>query len=531
MHNLARFRGILVAVFSFASILLPSVSSASPPLFRKRALNRQINAVVRQGEAKRGFWGIEVVRLSDGKVLYSRHAEKLFLPASNMKLFTTATALARLGPGFVFRTTIETDSPLDSSGRVKDLILVGRGDPTIGSRALPYQINSPRQSPADKVLQQLADQVVAKGVHEVDGNIIADDTYFVHQPYGDEWAVDDLVWGYGAPVTALAFNDNELQLQITPAALAGQTATASLSPLSNYYKLDNRVVTMPKGAEKQIHIERSPGSFTLKIWGVMPAGGGPETENVAIDNPPRLMGELLRAELEARGVKILGNVQVREISRIDAESATGSTAPETHVVLAEHDSLPLSEDVKLLLKVSENLHAEMLLRTLGHELKNSGTVTAGLQAVREFADAAGVLPDETYFADGSGLSRTVLVTPDAIIKLLEYMAQSPQFNSFFDSLPIAGVDGTLAKRMVNSSAAGRIHAKTGSLEHTNTLSGYMVSPSGKQFAFSILANNNHLDSDHVESDLDQVAFAIYRIYAGRGKPLAAGHGPGSGVTH
>lgn len=443
-----------------------------------------------------------------------------------MKLFTTATALEKLGPNFVYRTSVEAASPPDSLGRVKDLTLVGRGDPDIGGRVLPYQFNSPSHSPADEVLQQLADQVVARGVREVDGNIIADDTYFVHEPYGQEWAVGDLVWGYGAPVTALAFNDNELHLEIAPAAEAGQPAAVSLAPVSDYYKVDDRVMTSAAGTEKQLHFERSPGEYTLHIWGQMPVGGGAEDDNVAIENPPQLMGELFGRALEARGVKVLGKIEVREVSRIDAATEIDPAASAPGVILAEHDSLPLKEDIQVLLKVSQNLHAEMLLRTLGHELKNSGSVSAGLQAVKEFSDAAGILPGETYFADGSGLSRTVLVTPSAIIKLLEYMARSPHFTDFLNSLPIAGVDGTLARRFVNTPAAGRIHAKTGSLEHVNTISGYLVSPSGKQFAFSILANNNNLNSDEAEGELDRVALAIYEKYAGRGKLTSAKSSPG-----
>ena len=184
-------------------------------------------------------------------------------------------------------------------------------------------------------------------------------------------------------------------------------------------------------------------------------------------------------------------------------------------MLAEHDSLPLREDIKVTNKVSQNLHAEMLLRTLAHEVKNYGSLTVGLEALRDFAAQAGISSDQFYFADGSGLSRKALVAPEAVVKLLETMARSPHFNAYYDSLPVAGIDGTLAERFAGSPAEGHIHAKTGTITHVNSLSGYMDLPNGDRLAFSLFGNADLLDAHDAVKVVDEIALAIYGKFAGK----------------
>ena len=449
-------------------------------------------------------------------MLYERNADRLFQPASNMKLFTTAAALTKLGPDYVFRTTVESDSQPDAQGKVTRLILVGRGDPNISGRVLPYQYNSKPASPADAVLRQLADQVVARGVREATGDIVAYDRYFLYEPFSHDWAAEDLQWGYGAPVTALAFNDNSLTIHFQPGAKQGDPAWVSLHPVADYYRVDNQLGTSAPGTDREIYVERLPGSMTLDVWGEIPAGAPEDTDTVAIADPPRLAAELFRQALEARGVTVKGQVKVLETSRIRAANMVDPFAsPGPRVVLAEHKSVPLREEIQVINKVSQNLHAEMLLRTLGREVKNYGSLTVGLQVLNDFAAEVGIDPQATYFADGSGLSREALVTPRAIVKLLVYMANSPNGGIYFDSLPVAGVDGTLADRFRDSSAIGKIRAKTGTIEHVSTLSGYMELPSGRRLAFSLLADNNDLKSSQTIKTLDAIAQTIYDAYGGK----------------
>ena len=504
----------LIAAFS----LLHAAGAEKQRATGLRSLAHRIEAILRRSEARRGQWGIEVVRLSDGKTLYTRDAEHLFLPASNMKLFTTAAAVEKLGPEFVFRTTVETAAAPDSDGRVGDLYLVGRGDPTLGNRVFPDQPPPPDKPLAEAVFQRLAEQVVARGVREVSGNLIADDSYFLFEPFSHGWEEEDLQWGYGAPVTALAFNDNSLLLRIRPAAQVGEMAVVTIEPIPDYYQLNNRLTTSAAGLRKRIYVERAPGTNELDVWGEIPLDAGEEQSAVSISNPPLLAGELFRRALEARGIAVRGRVEVHHLSRIEA-ATTADPSPKgpSRLVLAENLSASLREDLKTINKLSQNLHAEMLLRTLGREVKQYGSLTVGLEVLIDFSAQAGIAPGEVNFADGSGLSRHDLVAPRAVIKLLKFMAASPRFEVFLDSLPVAGVDGTLAERFGGSPVKGRVRAKTGTMDHTNALSGYMDLPSGERLAFSIIGNGHLLKPAEGAVVIDEIVLVIYRQYARRGK--------------
>ena len=494
-----------------------SAAPAAPPAQARRnpALDRRIDKILAASDAQRGSWGIQVVELETGKLLYERNAGHLFIPASNMKIFTTAAALEKLGPDYVFHTTVESDAAPDAQGRVGNLYLVGRGDPNLGVRTFPYTYHGPQQ-PADKALQELADQVKARGVREVTGTLIADDSYFVYEPFATNWAADDLEWGYGAPVSALAFNDNLLTLHVKPGEKAGDQATVRLDPVEVYFQLKNGVITSAAGTEKKYSLERLPGSMELDVWGQIPVDAAEDTATVAIANPPQLMAEQFGAALRARGIVVQGSMEVRHFTRLEAASMPNPPPPSPdRVVLADHTSPPLAEAIKVVNKESENLHAEMLLRTLGHVRNNRGSLAVGLEALNAFdAQEAGILPGETYFSDGSGLSREDLVAPQAAVKLLVYMAHSPRFQAYFDSLPVSGIDGTLAHRLfLIPDLKGRIHAKTGSVEHVNTLAGYMDLPSGKRLVFSIMTNNHPLPNKAGQETLDAITVEIYEWFS------------------
>jgi len=495
----------------------PAVNHTAAPRARRiPALDRRIDKILSSSEARRGDWGIEVVELPSGKPLYQRDADRLFIPASNMKMFTTAAGLEKLGPDYTARTTVESDTSPDAQGRVPVLYIVGRGDPNLGGRTFPYTFHG-EPKPADTFLQELAAQAKTRGLREVERALVADDSYFLWEPYAPNWAADDLEWGYGAPVTALAFNDNSLTLHVKPGAKAGDPAAAHLDPLDDYYQLKNRVETSAPGTEKRVFVERLPGSMQLDVWGQIPVDGVEETATVAIVNPPRLVAELFRRALQAEGIVVDGGIEVRHSTRLEAASQP-ETFPKaaSRVVLAEHDSPPLREAIKVINKESQNLHAEMLLRTLGRVVDNYGSLTVGLETLNKFAaEQLGIVPGETYFSDGSGLSREDLVTPHALVKLLRYMAQSPRFELFFDSLPVSGIDGTLTHRLAQDVVRGRITAKTGAEEHVDTLSGYMDLPSEKRLAFSIMANNHPLANHSGQETLDAITVEIYKWFSRR----------------
>ena len=239
---------------------------------QRSELARRVDHILARADVARGFWGIEIEELDSGRVIYSHDAQRLFTPASNTKLFTTAAALALIGPDYRIRTTAESATSPDKYGRLSgDLVLVGRGDPNLSGRALPYALKTQRPLAPDHVLEEIADQVAAHGVKVIDGDVVADDTFFVYEPYGEGWSQGDLMWQYGAPVSALAINDNVVDVNILPAARVGERAFVTIAPFAGYYHLENRVVTSPAGAgPRKISIQRQPGSTRLEIWGNIP---------------------------------------------------------------------------------------------------------------------------------------------------------------------------------------------------------------------------------------------------------------------
>jgi len=482
------------------------------------SLKKQIESILSQPDLSRGFWGIEITSATSGKVLYSINADKLFTPASNTKLFTTAAALELIGPAYRFRTTIETNGLLDKYGRLSgDLVLVGRGDPMLSGRELPYSMRTQRDADPVKVLEQLADELAQKGVKYIDGDVVADDSYFAFERYGEGWSQDDLVWADGAPVSALTLNDNVVFVNILPGTHPGDKAFVSITPFADYYTIDNRLMTTPAATGRKLYINREPGATHLTLWGTIPVDDPGANEGLAIEDPAEFAASLLRHLLDVRGVAIYGKQRTRHTelanlstftSTVLASSRGGDdhslTSPAGPLVLAEHQSAPLSQDIQVINKVSQNLHAEILLRLLGREKGTGGTVQAGLDVLRGFLNSAGISPDDYVFYDGSGLSRQNLVTPHAIVELLHYATSQPWGKEFRDSLPAAGVDGSLADRCKDLDPEAHVYAKTGSLGGVKSLSGYAVTAKGEQIAFSILTNNLSTPGKRINDVIDSI---------------------------
>src|SRR5437660_1878583 len=464
-----------------------------------KPLPNRIAAVLSDPDLCHGFWGIEVVSLPSGHILYAQNADKLFTPASNTKLFTSAAALALVGPDYKFHTTVETAGTLDKYGRLSgDLVLMGRGDPNLSGRALPYDLRTERNDHPIQVLENLADALVQKGVKYVDGDIVADDSYFAFERYGEGWSQDDLVWGDGAPVSALTINDNVVFVNILPADRAGERAFVTIVPFADYYRIDNRIMTTPAGTARRIFFNREPGSTALTLWGEMPIDDKGANEALAIEDPAAFAAELFRSLLEKRGITVYGRERTHhtELAGLATFSVTataearggegdmprpGQLSPS--MVLATFESKPLLEDIRVINKVSQNLHAEIVLRLLGREKGNAATIDSGLEVLRGFLTKAGVPGDQYVFYDGSGLSRQNLVTPHAIVSLLEYASRQTWGSDFRETLPLAGVDGSLAERLRGTIAQGRVYGKTGALGGVKTLRMHVTTNRGEQISF------------------------------------------------
>ncbi|HEX8896320.1 MAG TPA: D-alanyl-D-alanine carboxypeptidase/D-alanyl-D-alanine-endopeptidase, partial [Terriglobales bacterium] len=477
-------RHLVHAILVLVVVVHAYAADAAKPGHRKPEDNKKlffaIEQILSDPEVARGFWGIDIVSLDTGNRLFALNENKLFTPASNTKLFTTAAVLALIGPDYRFKTSIESLGTIDKYGRLNsDLIVVGRGDPNLSGRTLPYNLHTERRAPPIQVLIDLADQLVATGLKYVDGDVVADDSYYVFERYGEGWSQDDLVWEWGAPVSALTINDNVLFVNILPADRPGERAFLNITPYPEYYRIDNRVMTTPQGTgPRKIYINREPGSNQITFWGNMPQDDAGAGESLAIEDPADFTAKLFRELLEQRGVTVYGRPRTRhtELASMQTFSVTtlasgggdvaGHASP-APLVLASHDSQPVSDDLRVINKVSQNLHAELMLRLLGKEKGTSGSIEGGLEVLRGFLTSAGIGSDQFVFYDGSGLSRENLVSPAAVVRLLQYTYSQPWGKLFEDTLPVSGVDGSLSDRLRTPPLKGAVHAKTGSLGHVN----------------------------------------------------------------
>ncbi len=466
-------------------ILLIAVASQAA----RGPVSARVAAAIRASPVARGaFWGIEVYDLNSGRQVFHLNERQFFVPASNTKLFTTALALSRLGPAFQVETVVSAAAVPDAEGRIAgSLTLVGAGDANLSGRPIPYDVEAPKLDPLT-AMRDLARQLFARGVRSIAGDVIGDDTAFPYEPYGPGWGIDDPATGDGAPVSALSVNDNSISLLVEPAKL-------TFTPALPVFTVENRIVPATAGTERDLHVTREAGSSTLRLWGTIPENDMGETFSLGVDDPARFAALALMAALQEQGITVTGNA----VALHRYPGAPIGFVSRNPVTLATHRSPPLIEDLRVTDKVSQNLHAEMLLRLVGR-----GSRRDGLKDLDEFVSQAGIDKTDYSFQDGSGMSRLNVVTPHTVVQLLTFMAKSPLAADFASLLPVAGVDGSLRLRFAASRAKGKVFAKTGSLSHTSALSGYAVRANGHRLAFSILVNNYNGPTAAIRETIDRI---------------------------
>ena len=484
-------------------------------------LQTRISQVLRKPEFAPAMIGIKVTSLETGRVLFEENANKLLRPASNMKLYTVAAGLDRLSPDFRFVTSVYGPAKPDGNGVVKgDLTIYGRGDPSIAAR-----FNS---GDYFKGINDLATRIAAAGVKRVEGDLVADETYFTGAPYGSGWEWEDLQWYYGAEVSALTINDNALDLFIRPGAQVGTPAVVTTGPPDPLLRIVNKVVTGARGTKRDLNAYRALGGDELEITGTIAVDDKGYSQGIGISHPALLFAYLLRASLSQRGVVVQGKTRT-----VDARPATafvlhpplsppsGSNEP-SRVEIASMQSAPFSVVAAQTLKPSQNLYTELILRTLGTVVPpvvNTPNIdrtseSDGLDVVKTFLREAGVNPSSLVLSDGSGLSRNDMITAEATIQLLTYMHRHRYASVFRDALPIAGVDGTLRTRFRGTPAENNLRAKTGTLSSANSLSGYVRDAAGEDLAFSIMVNNYPQDADVRASCIEPIA-VLLASFAGK----------------
>ena len=481
------------------AVSVPTAGSARPAPFSTTTktvaeLQTRISDILRKTELAPAMVAIKVASLDTGRVLFEENANKLLRPASNMKLYTVATALDRLSPDYRFTTSVLARSKPDANGIVHgDLTIYGRGDPSIAARF--------NGGDYFKGLNELASRIVAAGVKRVEGDLVGDETYFTGSQYGSGWAWEDLQWWYGAEVSALTVNDNALDLFVKPGPTVGSPAQITTGPPDPLLTISNRVTTGPKGSRRDISLQRGLGAAVLEVAGSVPVDDGGYTAGIGISQPALLFVYLLRATLGQRGVVVTG--KSRTVGPLSPGNGSTALTASPLIELANMQSPPFSLVAAQTLKPSQNLYTELILRTLGKEVPGVVSTSAsfrssedaGLEVVKAFLKQAGINPTYLSLTDGSGLSRNDMVTAEATLMLLTYMNRHAHAKAFREALPIAGVDGTLRNRMKGTPAENNVRAKTGSLSSAASLSGYVTTAAGENLVFSIMVNNYPEDTE------------------------------------
>jgi D-alanyl-D-alanine carboxypeptidase/D-alanyl-D-alanine-endopeptidase (penicillin-binding protein 4) len=466
---------------------------------------RRIESFLDTPPYNRQLWGVALVD-QKGKLLYSRNADRLFVPASNTKLVVTAVASALLPPDWTVRTSVYPAGPQDGGVVRGDLVLYGRGDPTMTTRC--YAVDTTAEGVCDRdpfeKLRLLAGQLHDRGIRVIEGDLVGDGSWFDAQLVHPAWEGYDLNWWYAAPVSGLGFNDNSVDITWRPGIGEDAPAELTLTPDLGDVTLENRTRTVTMGGPSDIgdRIYRDPG--TLHLWAegtvALDAAGG--TEYFAMPDPALFAARAFRQVLREAGISVLGTTR----STVDSTKyAPARVAPP----LAEVASRPLSDWIFPILNSSQNWYADMLVKQLGRQFGKGGSWSEGIEVERRFLiDSMGI--DSTLFAldDGSGLSAANLVSPLAFARLLQFIRQHPRNAAFLAGLPHAGQIGTLQKRFIGTPLEGRVVAKTGSITRVNSLSGYIELPSGRTVTFSIQTNNHAQGYRQMLMQIDSVVVAM-----------------------
>lgn len=443
-------------------------------------------------------WGVLIVDPARGDTLYSRNAGKLFMPASNQKLITGATALAQLGPDYRFETRVMGAAYPVSGILTGDLAIIGSGDPSVSDSLAPEG--------AMGALRALADSLAERGIREVTGRLVRGADVFPDSTLGYGWSWDDLDYDYSAPVDELFFNEGYARITVFGGMRPGDPVTVRTLPARSLPALGK--VEVVTGA--MCCMERSRVQWFGDMRGRRPmvdlrGSVRPRdsvTVRVALRNPAAAWLDAFAEVLAERGITVRGGVDAGAIA-----DTSGM------YVLATRRSPPLSTILARFEKPSQNQIGELLFKTLGRERTGVGTADSARVVVERQLLAWGA--DSAGFAvrDGSGLSRHDYLSPETIIRVLDAMRRHPDFDVFYQALPVGGVDGTLRTRMLESPAAGNVRAKTGTLDKARALSGYVTAADGRLLLFSMIANNHVVANREVERVQDAIVSRLATMHA------------------
>ncbi|MFK9094818.1 D-alanyl-D-alanine carboxypeptidase/D-alanyl-D-alanine-endopeptidase [Bacillus salipaludis] len=477
------------------SILILITFFAEVPYIQVNAMNghenmvQQLNQLIQNEPDLQGaIAGISIRSAASGEIIYDHQGDVRLRPASNMKLLTAAAALNVLGENYRFRTEVLSDAPLKKQTLEGNLYLKGNGDPTL------------LKSDFDK----MAFEIKKLGIKRVKGNLVGDDSHFDKVRYSLDLPWSDETTYYGAQISALSasptvdYDSGSVRVKVKPGTKSGDNVKVEITPKTNYVKIINQAVTVEADGKKEIKVEREHAKNTITIEGSIPEKTKAVTEWIGVWDPTRYATTLFKQSLSKQGITVTGKIKVGSV-------------PDTANVVTSHQSMPLSELLVPFMKLSNNGHAEVLIKEIGKVVKGEGSWDKGLAVMETELAKLGVNTKTMVIRDGSGISHVDLIPANQITLLLFAVQKEKWFSTYLHSLPMAGipdkmVGGSLRNRMKNPSTLGKVKAKTGSISTVSSLSGYVTTKSGQTLIFSILLNNliNDENGKKIEDRLVQL---------------------------
>lgn len=504
----AEARGASVAVPAAVHGAPTSVATLPPTPLTAAALRAELETMLAAPRFAGALWGVSVVSLQTGEVLFSHGAERRMSPASNAKLFTAALALDRLGGASRLQTRVLATQPVDGSGVLRgDLVIAGRGDPSW----------NPRRSgqPWAEVFAPVVDVLRRAGVRRITGDVVADGTYLRVPPFGASWTADDLMEDYGAEVSGVVLDENYVEFEVAPGAAPGAAASVGWRQPGHGLTLDNRAVTGPADSAPALRVLRFPGETTVRVLGTIPVAAQPRVLEATVPRPAEWYAAELVAALRGAGMAVEGRARGVRWPEKPEE-------PRAPVILGTVASAPVREMVRVMMKDSNNLRASLLFDLAGELTRLPDTPAwrtseeLGAADLQAFLRERGISAAEAILEEGSGLSRNSLVSPAVIVALLQHMAGHREAAAWLDALPVAGVDGSLRTRFRGGPAEGKVWAKTGTLRWAHSLSGYVDTVGGARLAFAVMLNRHRVQpgSPEARAELDAVVERLV-AYGGR----------------
>jgi D-alanyl-D-alanine carboxypeptidase/D-alanyl-D-alanine-endopeptidase (penicillin-binding protein 4) len=461
----------------------PVLPTSEPLHAEIQQLRQDLESILTSTGNRQGRWAVLAISLDRHDTLLALNPDQLMVPASNMKLLSTAAALHNLGPDFRYRTFLLADGPQVGEVLDGDLVLYGTGDPTLSERFFPSETAA---------LDTLASRVQSSGVREIRGDLVVDGSFFQGPDLHPEWDPADLNDAFAAPVSAVSLAENLVTVRVEAGSWVGAQPSIHTIPEASGIPVSNVARTVSPGIRPRVWLFRETPQDPIGIEGEIPLGGSDVWRRLPVPDPLQFTGLQLKRALETRGVRVTGTVvTIRDpsASELSHDSAlTGMNGRAPLRILATQESPPLIDLLRVINKESNNFLAETVAKTLGRMVSGNGSFSGGERAVEKFLiEEVGVRPEELDVRDGSGLSVRNQASAGAFVQTLEYMASSPYWEQFLNTLPEAGVRREMG-RMYGSPAAGNLRAKTGTMDRVSALSGLVRTRSGERILFSILSN-------------------------------------------